>query len=172
MLDIRELSITETKPAIAILVKGKISISQIQHDLVLPLRTKNITNDLYISSLHAKGKKPLVVEVKSHCQQMLPALSKLGVTTLLVTDSTYFGVMTGIKAKPAEYEGFAFTCVIQGYEHMTCILGVHPYVCLINPDRYTDQDYALETVKRYLTGKYKHPGSDVIHYEAYPEAVS
>ena len=172
MLDIRELSITETKPAIAILVKGKLSISQIQHDLVLPLRTKNITNDLYVSSLSAKGKKPLVAEVKSHCQQMLPALSQLGVTMLLVTDSTYFGVMTGIKAKPAEYEGFAFPCVIQGYEHMTCILGVHPYVCLINPDRYTDQDYALETIKRYLTGKYKHPGSNVIHYEAYPESVS
>lgn len=171
MIDIRELSI-ESQDGIAILIKGKLSERNIKTEFIPPIRDRDIHHSIFAANLESKGKKPLVGEMREHCAQLLPALNQLNIKILYVTDSTYFGFLTGLKAKPAEYEGYALPCVIHGFEHMLCILGVHPYVCSVNPDKYKNQIYALDTLQRVVQGVYSHPGQDVIRFAEYPKTIT
>ena len=171
MLNLCELSITQSAEAIAILIKGKLSIRQLNDELVTHIRDADITQSIYAAQLTSKGKKPLVAEMKACCAMLLPALKELSVTSLYLTDTTYFGFLTGTGNKAAEYQGYALNCVLTGFTHIVCVLGVHPYVCTVNPDKFHDQRYAIDTLARYLSGDYQAPGSDVIHFADYPQSV-
>jgi hypothetical protein len=108
--------------SIAILIKGSsFNKGDMDHYYVSPLSLLGISrDDITAFTLDYNGSKAPVSLCKSYLGTLLAALYKIGTTTLLCADSTYFKVLTGAKNSDSCL-GYVRKCVIKGYEHMSVI---------------------------------------------------
>jgi DNA polymerase-1 len=134
-----------------------------------PLIKLGITGeDVVAFSLDVQGKKVTAAVAKAYLDKLMPAMEKIGVKYLYVTDGEYFKAMT--KCRKAEGNlGYALPCSIKGYEHMTIVLGVNYQQLIYNPAVQEKLDQSLIALASYITGTYVAPGADIIHEAVYPE---
>lgn len=137
-----------------------------------PLNQRGIPSEQVIAftlGYNDTGKAP-VGFIKQYLEKLLPALDSLGTKLLYVCDGAYFKVLT--KERKAEpHAGYALPCKIEGYEHMTVVLGVNYQALIYNPDLQGRMTLTLETLASTHLGTYQELGQDVIQYAEYPEGV-
>ena len=113
------------------------------------------------------GKAPASF-IKEYLGKLLKSLAHLGTTHLYVTDAAYFKVLAGVpKADP--HHGYALSCKIKGYEHMTVVLGVNYQQLIYNPTLHERLKLSLDTLASSVQGTYQDPGSGIIHSAQYPQ---
>jgi hypothetical protein len=107
---------------VAVLIKlTSLRKASLAKHYVDPLIAKGIPSNQFIGfSLKpdAKTAKPQ----REYLETLLPAIDSLGVKYLLVNDTPYFKVLTGVKDASCTY-GAAYPCVIKGYEHLKILHG-------------------------------------------------
>lgn len=132
----------------------------------------NINPDDVIAFGLSYLQKMTVTQAKTNLSKLLPALVKLGVTTLYVADATYFKALTK-KTKAETYIGYVLPCTIKNFEHMNVIFGVNYGQLLYNPNLYSKLDLSLDTLKRHLEGSKTQLGEGIIHSAIYnqPEVL-
>ena len=132
----------------------------------------NINPDDVIAFGLSYLQKMTVTQAKTNLSKLLPALVKLGVTTLYVADATYFKALTK-KTKAETYIGYVLPCTIKNFEHINVIFGVNYGQLLYNPNLYSKLDLSLDTLKRHLEGSKAQLGEGIIHSAIYnqPEVL-
>ena len=116
------------------------------------------------------GKAPASF-IKEYLGKLLKSLAHLGTTHLYVTDAAYFKVLAGVpKADP--HHGYALSCKIKGYEHMTVVLGVNYQQLIYNPTLHERLKLSLDTLASSVQGTYQDPGSGIIRSAQYPQGYA
>jgi len=108
---------------------------------------------------------------KPYIDNMLNALNTLGVTTLLVCDSTYFVFLTANR-KATGCIGDVFPCNIKGYKHINVILGVNYQSCIYSDDNKKKLKLSLKTLDANYYGLVFKLGENVIHSAEYPNTLN
>jgi len=108
---------------------------------------------------------------KEHLEDLLPEISILNVTTLLVCDPIYFKILTKLK-KVNDCYGHIYECAIKDYEYLDIILAPNYQSVLYNPAIQSKIDTANETLIDHVGNTYVVPGTNVIHSAYYPETIS
>lgn len=159
---------------IAVLVKdGALKQNEMEKHYIKPLNTLGIQSNQCIGfnlKYDQNGKAP-VKFIKSYLDGLLQALDSLQVTTLYVSDSAYFKVLTGEK-KSEPHHGYILPCKVTGYEHMNIILGINYQALFYKPDLQEKLDMSLSTLSNHVNGTHTDLGKDIIHYEYYPNTLS
>lgn len=117
-----------------------------------PLLDKGIkSNECIAFSLNqdAKTAKPQ----RAYLETLLPALTSLNITHVLVNDSGYFKVLTGVKDTTCVYGG-VYPCVIDGFKHLKIILGINYQVFIHDPKQKDKLDLSIEALANSLNGIY------------------
>ena len=110
--------------------------------------------------------KMTISAAKANLNRLLPALVKLGVTTLYVADATYFKALTK-KTQAEKFIGYVLPCTIKNFEHINVIFGVNYGQLIYNPNLLSKLELSLDTLKRHLDGDKHELGSDIIHSAEY-----
>lgn len=127
-----------------------------------------IEDQIIAFSLDYPTKKLSVSQAREYVLKLLPALTKLGISTLYVTDVTYFKALTKV-ANTSNQQGYAVACKLKGYEHLQCVLGINYGQLTYNPNLAPKLSLSLQTVVSLVKGSYTVLGSNVIHSAKYPE---
>lgn len=158
---------------VAVLVKASsFNKYEIEKNYTTPLALKGVpTKDVIAFTLdyNSVGKAPAKF-IKAYLDNLLPALNTLGVKRLLVTDASYFKVLTG-QAKADPHFGYVLPCKIKGYGHMEVVLSLNYNALIYNPELQAKLDMSIETLASAIAGTYRPPGTGIIHSASYPEGV-
>lgn len=82
-----------------------------------------------------------------------------GIGTLLVADSKYFGVFTGV-SKVEDSIGYIYQCKVKGYEHINILPSLHYNILYFNPTKQIIIDRSLAVLSSVMSGSYTPPGVD------------
>lgn len=116
-----------------------------------------------------KGKAPAAF-AKSYLDQLLPALASIGTKYLLVTDATYFKILTK-QSKADPHFGYVLPCAIKGFEDMQVVLSINYQSLIFNPDLQAKLDMSLDTLASHIQGNHVELGSNIIHSAQYPRSL-
>ena len=132
----------------------------------------NINPDDVIAFGLSYLQKMTVTQAKTNLSKLLPALVKLGVTTLYVADATYFKALTK-KSKAETFIGYVLPCAIKNFEHINVIFGVNYGQLMYNPNLYSKRDLSIDTLKKHLEGSKAQWGEGIIYSAIYnqPEVL-
>ena len=119
---------------------------------------------------HDERGKASASDIKDYLAKLLPALDSLGIRQLYVTDAAYFKVLTK-QGKAEPHFGYVLPCQINGYGHMTVVLGLNYQQLIYNPDLQAKLTLSLETLASENKGTYTALGAGIIHSAAYPEGT-
>lgn len=159
---------------IAILIKHAdlqqtpIEEAYINHLVILGVPKEEIVS--FSLEYNEHGKCPAAL-IKSYLQGLLKGLKHIGVTTLLVADSTYFKTLTGSR-KSEPHHGYILKCKIPGYEYMDVILSVNYKALFYKPALQTKIVLSLNTLAAHRQGTHTNLGVGIIHSEYYPKTES
>lgn len=156
-------------PIVLLLKASAFNKTAIKHNYMDTLQSEGVSPSTVIAfdlQYNEHGKAPAGF-IKEYLDSLLKALNAIGATTLYVTDSAYFKVLTK-KTKSDGSIGYVFPCAIKGYEHMNIIMGVNYQALVFNPDLKSDLNLSLATLVSHVTGTYTPLGQDVIHSSYYP----
>ena len=128
---------------------------------------KNINPDDVIAFGLPYLAKITVSHAKAQLAKLMPALAKLGVTTLYVADATYFKALTR-KTKAEPYAGYVLDCAIKNYEHIKVIYGVNYGQLLYTPALSDKLDLTVEALYKHLQGDQTQLGDAIVHKAIYP----
>lgn len=142
------------------------------NELSFNLRSKGFTGQLIGAPIACANKKPSANEIKAYLPKLLEMLNYLGVTLLVVTDTTYFNKLVGIRSGASEYAGMVMPCVIEDYTHMRVLYSINPYLCVINPDNKPVLERSLQVAADWFAGCYVPPGENIIHKAYYPSTLA
>lgn len=126
-------------------------------------------NDIIAFSLdyNSNNKAPASL-CRAYLDNLLKGLEKLGVKLLIVADSTYFKILTGVRKVDTSH-GYVKNCTIKGYENFKVILSVNHQTLFYNPDAKKLIDLSIHTVEKWITNTYSIIGSNIIHSAKYPK---
>ena len=159
---------------IAILIKDAgLRQGDIQKEYLDRLEEKGISTDgtCAFSLDYAGKKKPTAAVKKAYLAQLLPALENLAIKTILVCDGEYFKTLTKNQKIEPHY-GYVHPCAIEGYEHMSVVLGVNYQMFFYKPDMRERLNLSIQKMADHLNGSYMALGSSVIEHISYPKTVS
>jgi DNA polymerase-1 len=118
------------------------------------------------------GKCPAAL-AKDYLQTLLLSLKQLDISTIIVTDAAYFKYITESKQSALSLIGHHTISKIDGYDSVFDVwYAPNFHAAKYNPKTEKDLTEALRCFKQHLTGNYEKPGSNVIHFAAYPESIS
>lgn len=161
----------DTYPVSILLNPSAFNKLAITRTYVEPLQKLGIQDDVIAFTLNTGEKgKPSAKEIKAYLAELLPALDSIGTKTLYVTDSTYFKTLVK-RPKAAPFAGYVLPCAIEGYEHMSVVLGINYQQLVYNPDLQDKLDRSLQVVVDHHAGVYQDPGCNIIHSEEYPQGI-
>lgn len=158
---------------VALLVKySNFKEAEVREAYVRPLVERGITIDTIMAAslpYNSQGKIP-VGYAKEYLKEILPLLASAGVDTLYVADAAYFKALTKAKKSepnlgyvlPTEFEGLKFNV----------ILGINHHSITYNPNNESKLILSLDSLADFNKGKLVELGSDIIHYEYYPETLT
>lgn len=169
------LSSTDTsKLTTAILIKeSALNTNGINTYYIHPLIAQNISSDKVIAfSLKYDSKnKCKATTAKDYLSALLPEIVKLGITTLLCADGTYFKYLTK-NQKTEAFHGCVVPCTIEGFEHINVILSVNYQALEYNPNILPRLKLSVDTLASHLGGNLVELGSDIIRDETYVKDLS
>lgn len=161
----------ENKYDVALLIKeSAFKKDELQDKYINPMVQRGLSEDSILAlslTYNEVGKAPAKL-IKESLGTLLKASDSLGVKTLICADSAYFKTLTKVK-KVDPHHGYILPCKIQGYEHINCILSVNYQGLFYNPELQNKIDMSINTLVNHINGNHKDIGSDIIHYEYYPE---
>lgn len=178
---------TDNKYKIAILIKeGAFKQKALTEHYFDPLTKLGIQPDSMIGlslTYNAQNKAPISL-VNDSLETILKACEKLGITTLLVADATYFKKLTG-ERKAEPHHGYIKPCAItrevEKYDvgsevyittkepyPIDIILSVNYQVLFYKPDMQDKLTMSLETLANHTQGTHVDLGIDIIHSADYP----
>lgn len=164
---------------IALLVP-RLERNAIEHYFMQP-HLEEARDDVVAYGLHKTGKKtPMKVMKEFLAMELLPALRQLGTQYLVVCDSDYFKALT--KSMPAEANlGYVLETqgeYIDGDKQKHSLEGFKILYCpnhlaaIYDPEKVNAKiSQSMTAMKAHITSTYKAPGTDIIHFEAYPKTV-
>ena len=156
---------------IAILIKSSaFSVHDIERAYSNPLEAMGVNKDhITACSLPytSKGKAP-VTFIKEQLEDILLALNDVNTRYIYCADANYFKTLTK-KQKADPHLGYVLPCALQGYEHMQVILGVNYRSLMYNPQNEPKLKLSLDTLVGAINGSHVDLGTNIIHYEAYPQ---
>lgn len=162
---------SSTRHSVALLIKGTAFKQQeIESNYVAHLMSLGISRaELIAFTLdYDQNGKASVKYMKEYLAKLLPALDSLGTTTLYVTDGAYFKTLTK-EGKAEPHFGYVLPCKIEGFEHMSVVLGLNYQQLIYNPDLQAKLTLSLETLASHMQGNYQALGANIIHSATYPE---
>lgn len=163
---------TANEYPIAVLVKtSAFRKAEMQKYYVDPAHIQGIeSHDIIAFDLEYQdnGKAP-VSFIKEYLDHLLPVLSQQKTKYLYVTDAAYYKVLTKNTKKSEMYFGYVTPCVIEGYEDMMVVLGVNYQQLFYKPELQEKIDNGFKSIVDHFTGKYEHPGTDIIEFAEYPK---
>ncbi len=137
-----------------------------------PLKSSGISSDSIVAlslKYDEKGKAPVKL-IKAHLEVVLKACVKLETKFIYVCDGNYFKTLTKERKVEPNY-GYIKDCAIAGYEHIKIVLAPNYQAMFANDTVQAKIDMSLSTLVEANQGTHKLLGSDIIHYEYYPEKV-
>lgn len=158
---------------IAVLLKNTaFNKQEILTNYIRPLNSMGVVSSNLIAftlEYNDQGKAP-VGFVKAYLSNLLPALDSVGVTYLYVTDATYFKVLTKqTRAEP--HFGYVLPCKVEGYEHLSVVLGLNYQSMIYNPELQAKLTLSLDTLASVINDSYQELGVGIIHSAQYPKTV-
>lgn len=124
--------------------------------------------------LHIEGKKTKVAAQKEYLDELMPILQDIETKYILVTDSGYFQTLTGTK-KASAYTGYVLPNTypepMAGQFNVLYIPNYRQVFYNPGPTQAKIQE-TFEAMWSHKRGAYQDPGSDIIHFEAYPTEVA
>lgn len=155
---------------IAILIKDSyFSYSGLKEYYIDNLLKQGIKEEEVIAfDLEYTTKSLSVTKAREYMLKLLPAITKLGITTLYVADATYFKALTKIANTSNQY-GYTVPCKLQGYQHINVVLGINYGQLTYNPNLSNKLNLTLNTLVKTAKGDLVELGSSVIHSAKYPE---
>lgn len=84
-----------------------------------------------------------------------------GISTLLITDATYFQHCTNRKKLEDSIDD-VYDCAIEGYEHIKVLPSIHYNTVQISPNKSGLLEKSLKVLAAHLLGTHEAPGSDVL----------
>ena len=161
------------KYSIALLVKpSALNIKEISTYYMVPMADKGIKEeDVVVFALEydALGKATAQF-IKQALVNLLSTLDSMGVKALYVVDSAYFKVLTK-EAKAEPHYGYALPCKVEGYAHMTVVLGASYQSLIHNPGVQNKIDHSLHALCGTVQSSYTVPGADIVHSAWYPSSL-
>lgn len=109
--------------------------------------------------------------IKTYLDDLMPALDSVGTQIIYCADAAYFKQLTG-ERKAEPHLGYVLPCKLDGYEHMSVVLGVNHKSLTYNPNNEPKLRMSIETLTNKVLGNYEAPGQNIIHYEHYPDSIS
>ena len=111
------------------------------------------------------------VEGRQHLiNEILPSTDDTDIEVLLVCDGPYFKWLTkNTKVEP--FYGQICNCVIENYEHLKIIPIPNHQRIPYSPPLQNKIDLSLRILKDYIDGTFQVTGSDIIHFEYYPQTI-
>lgn len=110
--------------------------------------------------------KLTVSNARKQLAKLLPALVKLGISTLYVADATYFKALTK-QTKAEQHIGYVLPCTIKDYEHINIILGINYGQLFYNPNLISKLELSIDTLVNHINGY--HNDFDIIKTAIYDE---
>lgn len=104
---------------------------------------------------------PVVDEIVEYCETA-------GITTLLIADSKYFGIFTGVN-KIENSIGYKFKCLQSS--SITVLPSLHYNILFYNPTRQTDIDWSVSVLASVMLGTYTEPGNNSFTLEYYKDST-
>jgi len=157
----------------AILIKeSAFNKTQLLTNYVSPLVKLGAQKDSFIAfdlEYNAENKAPTAL-IKQCLNNVLKALSSLGVKNILVADAAYFKILTNLK-KAEPYLGYILPCKITDFKHMNVVLTMNHASLFYNPSNQQKIDLSLKNFGDYLDGIHKDIGSDIIKFAYYPDTL-
>ena len=128
--------------------------------------------DVIAYKLHTTGKKTTAGDMRDFLSELLPTLVDLGTEYLLVTDSEYFKVLTGV-TKSDPYLGYVlpntFPSTMQGLFKVVLVPNYRQV--FYDPARTRAKiQQSLTALYEHRKGVYREPGCSVISFSAYPQS--
>ena len=155
---------------VALLIKATaFTRSDLEANYLAPLNQAGVASEKVIGftlEYNADGKAP-VKHIKEYLAKLLPGLDGLGVTLLYCADSNYFKVLTK-QTKADPHVGYILPCKIEGFEHMSVVLGLNHQALIYNPDMQSRLDTSLKTLSGAILGTYEKLGANIIKRADYP----
>ena len=161
---------------VAILIKElSFNIDEIKKYYIHRLLLKGILlEDIIILGLHynEKNKAPVKL-IKEHLNKSIyPAIDKLEVKYLLVTDPAYFKVMAGVRKVEPHY-GYMLECTEKNHTHLDLSISINFAALFYNPTYIDKLELSIKVLtEKVISGFFIPLGSDIIHSEYYPETLS
>lgn len=164
---------TSDQYKIALLIKPKyFKPDKLHNYYVSPLVSKGVNQqDIIAFDLDYPKNKVTATQAKAYLGYLLPALTKLGVTEILVADAAYFKILAGEK-KAEPHIGYALPCAIKGFTHMTVIYTVNYGVLMHNPNQINRLDLSIDAMAKHLNGTLVPPGEDVLINPEYYTSIT
>jgi DNA polymerase-1 len=130
---------------------------------------------IIILTLHNTGKKTKASERKEYLKSLLPILQKLEVENLIIADSEYFKILAKT-TKADKFVGY----VLKSVSDTNHELNYFPNIIYV--PNYSTIFYDPDNIKKKITlsingllnqekNQYIDPGSDIIHFAAYPKNI-
>lgn len=179
----------DNKYKIAVLIKeGAFKQKALFESYFDPLAKLGIQPDSMLGlslTYNAQNKAPISL-VNESLVTILKSCEKLGITTLLVADATYFKKLTG-ERKAEPHHGYIKPCAVtrevevfdadndtykmikKPYE-INIILSVNYQVLFYKPDMQDKLTMSLETLVNHTQGTHVDLGIDIIHSAEYPSS--
>lgn len=159
---------SELKSTTAVLIKTSyFNKGELLSHYINPLEELGISKDSIIAfDLLYENNKITASKAKKYLEGLLRALTKLGVSNILVCDATYFKVLTGLN-KADSHIGYINPCKIRGFEHFNVCYALNYAVFLRNPNQVSRLDLALKTLADHIKGTLRPLGQGVVHSEEY-----
>jgi DNA polymerase-1 len=148
---------------VALLIKEKyFKPDKIKEYYVDPLVKSGVPLESLIAfDLDYPNDKVTATQAKKYLSYLLPALVKLGITTVFVADAAYFKVLTG-QRKAEQHTGYILPCSIKGFTHLSICYGLNYGVLLHNPNQIHKIDMAIDTLANHINGTLVPLGEDVL----------
>ncbi|WP_395147170.1 DNA polymerase [Moraxella atlantae] len=136
---------------------------------------KNKISQFYLNKINPENviifglphtEKMTVSNARKQLTKLLPALVKLGVSTLYVADATYFKALTK-QSKAEQHIGYVLPCTIKDYEHINIILGINYGQLFYNPNLISKLELSIDTLVNHINGY--HNDFDIIKTAIYDE---
>lgn len=130
--------------------------------------------DVIAYKLHTTGKKTSASDMRDFLSELLPTLVDLGAEYILVTDSEYFKVLTGVN-KSDPYLGYvlpnAFPATMQGLFQVVLVPNYRQV--FYDPARTRAKiQQSLTALYEHRSGSYREPGCSIISFSAYPQTTT
>jgi Schitoviridae DNA polymerase len=160
---------SDNYPIVLLIKASAFNTKELEETYTKALISRGISeDDLLICELlyNEAGKAPDKF-IKEHLETVLPAVDSVGAKYIYCADAKYFKVLT--KAKKADaHLGYVLPCRIEGYEHLSVILGVNHKSLLYNPANEAKLVLSIDTLTAVVQGNYQSLGGDIIKKASYP----